>query len=258
MPEILDPGAAPARAPLPFGVAEMLAAVSGAQSVLDVGCGSGRLTVALAQAGSAVTGFDTSGERLDEARRRAEDAGVELQLVEADLNAPLPFADGSFDAVTSRLALMVAGDAVATLRELRRLLEPDGALVTVIWAALPENPWFAAPREAVAAVLGDKRASFARAFGRLGDTDEAAAVHRAAGLRDVEATVLRECQTAANAAEHWDRLARENGHFRRVAAVLSDAERAAILGELELRLARYEEGDHLSLPRALVFVTARR
>jgi len=253
-----DRGVEPASEPAPFGTAELLAAVAGARRVLDAGCGSGRLTVALALSGAEVTGFDTSGARLDDARRRAEGAGVELLVVEADFNATLPFDDALFEAVTSRLALMAAADPVATLRELRRVLEPDGRLVTVVWAALAENPWFAAPREAIAVVLGDERASFARAFGRLGDPAEAAAVHVAAGLRGVEASVVRGHVVRADASEHWELLSRENGHFRRVAATLSDAERDAVVAEVEARLARYREGDHLSVPRALVLVTAQR
>jgi len=255
--DVRNPGAVPSVEPLPFGTAEILAAVAGTRRVLDAGCGGGRLTVALARAGAEVTGVDTSVERLEQARRRACDAGVGLRLVEADFNAALPFSDASFDAVSSRLALMAADDPVATLRELRRVLEPGGRLATVLWASLAENPWFAVPREAVAAVLGDERASFARAFGRLGDPEEAATVHRAAGLCDVEACLLRERTVVADAAEHWARLARENGHFRRVAATLSDAERAALADEVEARLARYREGDDLSLQRTLVLVTAR-
>lgn len=241
---------------LPFGTSEILAAVDGAGRVLDAGCGSGRLTVELARAGAEVTGIDTSPERLEQARGRAEQAGVELQLLLADFNEPLPFLDGAFDAVTSRLALMAAGDPVATLRELARTLEPGGRLVTVLWGSLSENPWFALPREAVAEVLGADRAAFARAFGKLGEPDEAAAAHRAAGLREVEAVLLRERRTAPSAAAYWQALAEENGHFRRVAASLDETERAALGRAVEARLAPYREGDGLSLPRALVLVTA--
>ena len=243
--------------PLPFGVAEILAAVAGATKVLDAGCGSGRLTVALARAGAEVTGVDTSGERLEQARARAAAAEVELKLLEADFNVPLPFADGSFDAVVSRLALMAADDPAGTLRELRRVLEPGGRIVTVVWGRLAENPWFAAPREAVGAALGEERATFARAFGRLGDPDEAAAVHRAAGFADVEARLVREHRKAPDAARYWQELAAENGHFRRLVAAAGDEERAALAGEVAARLAPYREGDHLSLPRAVVLVTAR-
>lgn len=242
----------------PFGTAEILAAVAGAQRVLDAGCGSGRLTVELARAGTEVTGIDTNARQLAEARRRAEDVGVELTLLEGDFNTRLPFADEAFDAVTSRLALMAADDPVATVRELRRVLETGGRLVTVLWAAPAENPWFGVPREAIAAVLGAERAAFARAFGRLGGPDEAAAVHRAAGLTDVEAVRVHERRAAPDAAAYWRELSAENGHFRRLAAALDDVEAAALATEVEARLAPYREGDHLSLPRTLVLVTARR
>jgi SAM-dependent methyltransferase len=252
------PGDTRTTAELPFGAAELLEAVSGARRVLDAGCGSGRLTVALAGAHADVTGIDTSSERLEQARRRAAGAGIALRLVDADLNEPLPFADAAFDAVTSRLVLLIPDDPVATLRELRRVLAPEGRLATVLWASLEENPWFAAPREAVAAVLGEERASFARAFGRLGDPEDAAAVHRAAGLADVEVRVLRERVLASGGAEHWHRLAEENDHFRRVDAALGDDEGAAVVSAVDERLARYRDGSRLSVPRTLVLVMARR
>lgn len=242
----------------PFGVEQLLASVAGAARVLDVGCGSGRLTVALARAGATVTGLDTSAERLAEAERRAARAGVELALVRADMEEPLPFPDGAFDAVTSRLALMVARDPVATLRELARVLAPGGRLATVVWASLSENPWFAAPREAIAAVLGDERATFAGAFGRLGTVTEAGSVHRAAGLVDVDARVLREVAERRDTDEHWRLLAAENGHVRRIDETLDEETRAAIVADLAARLAPHRAGATLAIPRALILVTARR
>ena len=258
MSDLVDPERDAVTEQLPFGAAELLATVAGAGRVLDVGCGSGRLTVALARGGAAVTGIDTSRERLEQARRRAGEDGVQLQLVEADIDEPLPFADGSFDAATSRLALMAAAVPVATLRELRRVVVPEGRIATAVWASLDENPWFSAPREAIAAVLGGERASFARGFGKLGDPAEAADVHRAAGLRDVEATLLREYASAADALEHWDRLARENGHFRRVAEALTAEERDAVVAEGTARLEPYRTAGSIQVPRTMVLVTARR
>jgi SAM-dependent methyltransferase len=244
--------------PTPFGVPELRELVAGARRVLDVGCGSGRLTVPLAQAGAEVTGMDTSAERLADARRLAEKADVRLTLVEADMEEPLPFADASFDAVTSRLSLMIPRDAVPTLRELARVLEPGGRIATVVWAALSENPWFDGPREAVRAVLGNERANFARAFGRLGSLRDAELAHRAAEFGAVEGRLLRERVVRADAAEHWRLLATENGHFRRIDAALGDEERRALVAELEARLAPYRVRDGLELPRTLVLVTGRR
>jgi SAM-dependent methyltransferase len=242
----------------PFGVPELLAAVAGAERVLDLGCGSGRLTIALARAGAAVTGVDTSDERLRQARVRAAEHGVAVELVDADMNGRLPFADGSFDGATSRLVLMAATDPVATLREMGRAIVPGGPIATALWASLDRNPWFAAPRAALAVVLGAERAAFARAFGKLGDVAEAAEIHRAAGLREVEATLLEEYAAAPDAAAHWETLARENGHFRRVDETLTEAEREAVVADLASRLDSYAASGSLRVPRTLVLVTARR
>jgi SAM-dependent methyltransferase len=62
---------------------DVLAPAPGA-SVLDIGCGTGRHAVELARAGLAVTGIDLSSGMLREARRAADEAGVQLELVEAD------------------------------------------------------------------------------------------------------------------------------------------------------------------------------
>ncbi len=62
---------------------ELLALTPGA-SVLDIGCGAGRHAVELARCGLAVTGMDISSGMLREARRAAGEAGVRLDLVEAD------------------------------------------------------------------------------------------------------------------------------------------------------------------------------
>ena len=105
----------------PFGVPEIVAAVAAAGSVLDAGCGSARLTLALADAGAAeVVGIDTSVERLTQGRARisTHPMGARVKLIEADFDRVLPFPDGRFSAAVSRLALMIATDPVATLREL--------------------------------------------------------------------------------------------------------------------------------------------
>ena len=214
--------------------------------------------MALAQAGADVTGIDTNAGQLAVAARRAEEAGVGLTLREADFNASLPLADASFDAITSRLALMAADDPVATLAELRRVLEPGGRLVTVLWASPAENPWFAIPREPWET---SSAPTAPRSRGRSGSSatrTEAAEVHRAAGLNDVVAVRIEGRRVATSAAAHWDELAAEIGHFRKVAAALGPEEKDTLTAELEARLAPYSDGGQLSLPRALVLVTARR
>lgn len=232
----------------------------GARSVLDAGCGSARLTLALAEAGAEdVVGIDTSRERLRQGRERvaAHPAGERVKLAEEDFNRPLPFPDRRFDATVSRLALMIASDPVATLRELRRVSADGGRIATALWAPLPDNPWFALPRAAAAAVVGAERADYARVFGRLGDPEEAAAVHRAAGFGDVQVQTLRQPLDVRDAAAHWDWMVAENAHVRRLDAALSASERPQVLAELDRLDAdhRTAEGS-LRLARTMTLVTA--
>ena len=244
----------------PFGVPQIVAAVSAAGSVLDAGCGSARLTLAFAEAGAAdVVGIDTSLERLAQGRARlsAHPMGARVKLIEADFDHALPFADGRFAAAASRLALMIATDPVATLRELRRVTAAGGRIVTALWAPVDENPWFALPRAAAAAVVGPERADYARAFGRLGSPEEATEVHRAAGLADVQAKTLRQTLDVRDATDLWSWMTRENGHVRRLDATLSVSERAAVLDELDRLVAGHRTHDgSLALPRAMTLVTA--
>jgi SAM-dependent methyltransferase len=243
----------------PLGVPEIVAAVAGAGSVLDAGCGSGRLTLALAAAGAAdVVGIDTSLERLAQGRARisTHPTGPRVNLMEADFNRMLPFPDGRFTAAVSRLALMIATDPVATLRELRRVTAAGGHVVTALWAPLEDNPWFGLPRSAAAAILGPERADYARAFGRLGRPETVTEVHRAAGLADVIAATLRQTLELEDATALWTWMAGENGHVRRLDARLTVSERAAVLDELDRLVAVHRGRDgSLALPRTMTLVT---
>jgi SAM-dependent methyltransferase len=106
--------------------------------ILDVGCGTGHTTMALAARGAAVTGLDLTEEMLavarEEASRRGIAVGFELGLAEE-----LPFPDASFDAVTSRVCAHHYRDAAASVREARRVLR-SGGVHLVLDTVAPEPP----------------------------------------------------------------------------------------------------------------------
>ena len=94
--------------------------------VLDVCCGTGDLAVAAAQAGGSVTGLDFSEPMLERARRKS----TEIEWIEGDALA-LPFADGSFDAVTVGFGVRNLPNVERGLAELRRVLCAEGRLAVL-------------------------------------------------------------------------------------------------------------------------------
>jgi demethylmenaquinone methyltransferase/2-methoxy-6-polyprenyl-1,4-benzoquinol methylase len=97
------------------------AVVKAGDRVLDSCCGTGDLGIAAARIGGEVTGLDFSRPMLERARRKAP----EIDWVEGDALA-LPFADGSFDAVTVGFGVRNLSELDRGLGELRRVLRPGG------------------------------------------------------------------------------------------------------------------------------------
>jgi SAM-dependent methyltransferase len=107
-------------------VAALFGAIA-ARRALDLGCGTGRHTLALAQAGALVTALDQSPEMMAVARRKLRGHPVEWVL--HALPAPLPLPDGAFALVVAGLVVEHVADLPALLRETVRVLCPGGRLV---------------------------------------------------------------------------------------------------------------------------------
>jgi SAM-dependent methyltransferase len=104
------------------------AELSPGERVLDVGCGMGRYTFALAERGLAVEGLDLSQELLD--RLRAFDGGqFDIPLHCADVLYPPTELEGGFDAVLGFFTLHHVHDIRACLRSMTRLVKPGGRIV---------------------------------------------------------------------------------------------------------------------------------
>ncbi|WP_327121829.1 class I SAM-dependent methyltransferase [Streptomyces sp. NBC_01341] len=104
--------------------------VSGSGRVLDLGCGDGLLLEYLAASeGRQLAGVDLSPEEVALARRRPALSGARLEAGRAQ---DLPFADGSFDACVSHMALMLMADIEQVAAEVARVLSPGGALACVL------------------------------------------------------------------------------------------------------------------------------
>ena len=118
--------------------ADVGAAVAGAvaieagMTVLDVGTGTGSAAIPAALRGGEVTGLDISSDMLDGARRRAAEAGVEVEWVEGDAEA-LPYPDDSFDRVLTAFGTTLADNPDVAANEMVRVCRPGGEIVMANW-----------------------------------------------------------------------------------------------------------------------------
>jgi ubiquinone/menaquinone biosynthesis C-methylase UbiE len=122
-------------------------ALRGSEKVLDVGCGGGRGTLAIASAltSGSVVGLDISEALLDLARHRAADhphTSIEFQLGDAQTDGAR---GGPFDVVTSQFGVMFFDNPVAAFANLRSQVVPGGRLAFACWQSLDRNPWCVAP-----------------------------------------------------------------------------------------------------------------
>jgi SAM-dependent methyltransferase len=114
-------------------LAEALIAFTGVESAvsaLDVGCGPGALTAALAERLGVdnVRAVDPSEPFVEACRARLP--GVEVSVAAAE---ELPFAEGAFDVVLSQLVVNFMDDPEAGVREMKRVSRPGGVVASCVW-----------------------------------------------------------------------------------------------------------------------------
>jgi SAM-dependent methyltransferase len=201
------------------------ASVAAGQRVLDVGCGPGALTAELVGrlGPAAVSAVDPSRPFVAAARERHP--GVSVQRAAAE---ELPFEDRAFDAALAQLVVHFMADPVAGLREMARVTREDGVVAACVWdhegGKGPLSLFWEAAHRLDPEVEDESELPGARE-GHLAE------LFRAAGLRQVEASVLSVSVEHRSFEEWWEPFELSVGPAGAYVAGL-DAERQAELRDL--------------------------
>src|SRR4051812_23933717 len=113
---------------------------TGGLDVLDVGCGQGIDVARYAMAGARATGIDLTPRHTELARTHLSAFGLTGEIVQGDAES-LPFADASFDRVSSNGVLHHTPDMPAALREVRRVLRPGGEARLIVYNRASLHYW---------------------------------------------------------------------------------------------------------------------
>jgi 2-polyprenyl-3-methyl-5-hydroxy-6-metoxy-1,4-benzoquinol methylase len=177
----------------------------GGKRILDIGCGEGELTRALARAGAEVTGIDPNEGRIERARAKADEEGVTATF-EVGIGENLPYADDSFDVavLSNSLHHVPAARMGATVAEAVRLVAPGGRLFAM--EPVPRGPYFE-----VQSVWNDETKSRALAL-------DALATVLSMGFRPTETVFYRTARRVPDCATYMARAASRHENKREILA----------------------------------------
>ena len=189
--------------------------------VLDVGCGTGSLTLELLAAAKylAVEAIDYSPVYLAAAKAKP---GLEaVTFTQADVGN-LPQADASFDRALSLLVLQFVPDTAGALAQMRRVVRPGGVVAAAVWDMRGGIPMQRIFWDTAACLSPGGEAARARAFSRpLTGPGELRTAFEAAGLLDVVDTALVMRMDYGSCDDFWEPIAAGEGPM------------GAFLGQLE-------------------------
>ena len=238
--------------------------LNGGESVLEIGCGTGAVTLPLAKAvgeHGRVVAVDISEPMLAVARQRVGETGmhnVTLLLGDAQVMA---LEQGAFDVATSRMGVMFFADPVAAFRNISGALKPGGRLVFACWAPLAENRHWLISYDIAVRHLGPPAPSTDHEPGPLafGNPDYIRRTLAAAGFAEI--SIERAHPTIiGGSAEEEARQALMMGPTARLieAKKPDETTRKAIAEEIAAAFAAEASAGPIRLPATIFLVTARR
>jgi len=227
-------------------------------TVLDVGCGTGATSLALAAGGAKVTGVDISKPMLGLARERAAKAGLPITFMEADASSH-PFMP-QFDLIFSRFGVMFFDAPVQAFANMRKGLKPGGRIAFVCWRTPQENSWASAPMMAAKPFLPEQLPLDPLAPGpfAFADRERIEDILTQSGFSDIRIEKLDGAMTMGTDLGFFAAHMLQTGPLSRAAAELDSTTRATIVQAVQNVMARFIRADGQIAPPAACWLVAAK
>jgi len=235
-------------------------ATESVRSVLDVGCGTGGTTLALARRlgteGSCV-GIDISEPLIATARSRADRESTPAKFIHADA-ATYAFEPASFDALISRFGVMFFDDPIRAFANLRRAARDGAEFRFIAWRDAVENPFMTTAERAAVGLLPNIPPRVPDAPGQFAFADRrrVSSILESAGWAHVDVQPIDVTCTAPE--RDLDRYFTQMGPLGRILPQADEATRLQVIQTVRAAFASYVYGAEVRFTAACWFVRARR
>ncbi len=223
--------------------------------VLDIATGPGYVAATAADRGADSVGLDFSETMLAYARARSPS----VEFVSGDATK-LPFADGSFDAVTCAFLLLHVGRPEAVVAEAARVLAPDGRAAFSVWDEPSRARWLGVMLDAVTAAGAQPPADVPPGppMFRFADDGEFGRLLGDAGLVDVSVQAVEFSLELDTSDELWTGLVEGTVRVRPLILAQTPEMQRAIRAEFEALVEEFRTGEGFEVPVAVKLASGRK